>query len=178
MLHLLVEHVHLDPRPTLWVPDEQPETLLPERFRRGHEAAVAGPERDLEQEPASVRRTLGEQLELLGPHPGCVARRDLATGQHVKRETRCRERLAEPVDPAPELGEPHLTRVRRAHDPASPVGDGKPGEIKGLAVIARSVVDAWEKMKMKLGAHPMFTTRAVRQSFGRMWPDNGMTTRT
>lgn len=177
-VNLLVEHLEADRRAALRVPDQQFKPLIAEGLGRGDERAIARPQRNLKQQPARVRRPLSDQVKLVGAHPSGVPRGDLPTGEHLKREPLRSKDLAEPVNPSDQLAEPDLARVRRAHDPPGSVGDRETRERDRFALIARAIVDARQEMEMKLGAHPLFTTRRVDKSFGRMSPDNGMTTRT
>jgi hypothetical protein len=174
--HLLSQHVHADAGSTFRMANEEPEALVAQRLGRRHEAPVAGPEWNLEEKPMGLGRALGDHGEFVRTHPGRVPRRDLASGEHVERQISYGERLTETIDAAGEFGEPDLACVRRADDPAGTVVEGQPSECERLRLVARSVVDPWEKMEVKLCAHPLFTTRPTCESFGATLVDNGMTT--
>ena len=125
-----------------------------ERAGGRHEAAITGPQRDLEEQPARSGRALGDQLELLRPHARGIARRDLSARQDVERDPRGGQDLTKRVDTAVELAQPELAGVRRAYDSPRPVGHGELRQRDRIAVVARAVVDAGKEMEVKLGAHP------------------------
>ncbi len=67
--------------------------------------------------------------------------------------------------------------MRSANDPLRAVRDREVREIDRFAVVTWAVIDAREKMKMKLGAHPYVFYPARAAEFRHDVPDNRMTTR-
>lgn len=106
-----------------------------------------------EQHPPASGRTLRERVQLPVAERRDIVGRQLATATDLESDaglTQVREQL---LDASGQLGNNQAADMWRGDDPSGAIRDRHPRELEGLAEVARAVIDAWQQVEVKLGAH-------------------------